>query len=451
MRKFGYMIMAGMLLCLAGCSDKTQTGQVQENQPIESVGDSETQKQKSTTGAFVSKDYNQDEESIWKTEKGYYYYSYAHGGFRYIDAVTGTEMYLCNKPECKHDGNAFCVATNDKYTVIDGGLYSGRIIANVVEETDTQYLYKLLEIAADGSAANEIVTYFTLEKAGISSFVSSGGTELCIHRNKVLVLFSAEGVEGLEDSERYGVAIVDLDTKKVAYLDEEPFSNENAAITNVDAYGDYFYYCRKEGKKTILHRYNIKDGTDETHKLLVGFQGKYVVSGDGHVVYLKSGGQELCRYDYATGENEEKLKLVGTKKYYMPDGTEFESEEACTAVGIQTDGEYYYVAEKNYTIRKDRNPETGEMEEEIDYARVYVYNLGFEPVTVVNFADIRAELAPEGEKELYGSHTNVKYIGEKVYWTLYDGTDTRYMFSCLKNDFLAGMPKFELEYHTKEK
>ncbi len=405
---------------------------------------------KGVSTTFTARDYNRDEESVRKTEHGYYYYSYNHGGFRYMDGSTGREMYLCNKPECKHDGNAFCVATNDKYTIFSWVLYDNRIVANVIEETDTQYLYKLLEIAADGSMANELVTYYTMGKAGeIEVFLHSTGG-IFIHRNKVMLPMVTGAADGLEDTRCYGCAIVDLNTKEVVYLDEEPLSKDNAEVTNVNACGDYLYYCRKEGKKIILHRYNINDGTDETHKLVVGFRGRYTLPDEEHVVYLKSSGRELYVYTYATGENEEVLKFMGKRMSYTFDGSLFETEAPYTAEGLQTDGEYYYVAEETYGHIDGKNPVTGEAEEDQYFARVYVYNRTFELITVVNLADIRGTLLPGGEKNAWSAFAELSFLGDKIYWTIYEGMDDRHMFSCDRSDFLAGTPEFRTEYRIEE-
>ena len=248
-----FIVLTGIcFLALAAC----------QKEPIQGTGTGVREEGKGINTTFTARDYNRDEESVRKTEHGYYYYSYNYGGFRYVDGSTGKDMYLCNKPECKHDGNAFCVATNNKYTIFGWVLYDNRIVANVIEETDTQYLYKLLEIAADGSMANEIVTYYTMEKTGEVEVFRHGAGAIYIHRNKVMLPMVTGTADGLEDTECYGCAIVDLNTKEVVYLDTEPLSRENTQVTQINAYGDYLYYCRKEGKKTVLHRYNINNGTD---------------------------------------------------------------------------------------------------------------------------------------------------------------------------------------------
>ena len=440
MRKFLMMMFGIGFLALTAC----------QKEPIQGTVTGEREEGKGINTTFTARDYNRDEESVRKTEHGYYYYSYNYGGFRYVDGSTGKDMYLCNKPECKHDGNVFCVATNDTYTIFGWVLYDNRIVANVIEESDTQYLYKLLEIAADGSMANEIVTYYTMEKTGEVEVFRHGAGAIYIHRNKVMLPMVTGTADGLEDTECYGCAIVDLNTQEVVYLDTEPLSRENAQVTRINAYGDYMYYCRKEGKKTVLHRYNINNGTDETHKLLVGFGGQYALPDEEHVVYTKSSGRELCVYSYATGENEEVLKFMGKRLNYTFDGSIFESEVQFEAKGLQTDGEYYYVAEKSYAHIDQKNPVTGEVEEDQYFARVYVYNRAFELITVVNLADIRGILLPGGETNAWSSFAELSFLGDKIYWRTYEGASKQYMFSCERSDFLAGNPEFRTEYKLEE-
>lgn len=435
MRKGNYIPIALLCGLLLGCSGKE----------AEKASDTNPETEKRTE--FVSEDFSESNRDLWKTEKGYYYYSYGQGGFRYVDKETGNNIYLCNKPECRHDGNQFCVATNDAYLVLDGYLYNDRLIVNVMEDTDTRYQYKLLELALDGSVANEIATYCVVEKT--SESVSASHTTwayMCVHRNKVMLTLNLSGEGNLEDAKRSGVAIVDLDTGEVSYLDEEALSTENAEVTNITGYGDYFYYCRAEGKKTILYRYSLRDGSVTPHKLLVGFKGEYAVVDDNHLVYLKSGGRELCAHYYETGENKEEVKLMGIRKYNLPDGGVFEEEMGYNAVDIDTDGEYYYVAEQGYSL-VGRESQKGEPEEE-KYNRVFVYNKAFELVTCVNLAPIWEEIKPEGEDIIYASHKELKIDGDRIYNVL-SGEDTNYVYSCRKSDFLAGAPKFTLEYTIK--
>ena len=113
--------------------------------------------------SFVSADYQRGNtskylpEPMMKTEKGYYYYSEFYKGFRYYDVATDKEMYLCNKPECRHDGNQFCVATNEKYRVLDYCLYGENIM---VYTTVTGCLHEAADFAAIGQWLAGAERYF---------------------------------------------------------------------------------------------------------------------------------------------------------------------------------------------------------------------------------------------------------------------------------------------------
>ena len=89
---------------------------------------------------------NIEVNSIMKTDKGFYY---SQGGMEklslyYYDSANGKSMYLCNKPECRHEGDEFCAATSDKYYAMETVMYSGSLYVAAVEETETAYKYKLL-------------------------------------------------------------------------------------------------------------------------------------------------------------------------------------------------------------------------------------------------------------------------------------------------------------------
>ena len=213
------------------------------------AGKSGEEKQTGDMPALVAEDFSRGNNIIFANGNGYYYYSDTYQGFRYADSTTGNDLYLCNKPECRHDGNEFCVATNEKYSIDRVGMYGGRIFATAIETTDTQHKFQLLSIALDGSALNEEVTYLTIEKTGVMPAMHVDKTQIYIHRNVAMIPVWMIGADGTETTQLYGTAIVNLDTKEVTYLDEEPYSTENPEISEITAYGDYFYYCRAGKKK----------------------------------------------------------------------------------------------------------------------------------------------------------------------------------------------------------
>ena len=421
---------------LAGCADKN-----------------EGEKQTGDMPALVAEDFSRGNNIIFANGNGYYYYSDTYQGFRYADSTTGNDLYLCNKPECRHDGNEFCVATNEKYSIDRVGMYGGRIFATAIETTDTQHKFQLLSIALDGSALNEEVTYLTIEKTGVMPAMHVDKTQIYIHRNVAMIPVWMIGADGTETTQYFGTAIVNLDTKEVSYLDEEPYSTENTEIAEITAYGDYFYYCRAGKKKTILYRYNIKDGTEEEHKLLVGFKGNYAVIDDDTIVYTKTNNKNLCVFHRRTGENEEKLDLKRWKVLWYQDGVANGYDQGYEAIDLKTDGEYLYVVESGRRIQHEDGDYnvTGYSEE----AYVHVFDKELNEVTAVDMADVMAfatEVRDE-TKDYYLKYNRQMYFEkDKVYCVLPNENNTAesYVYVCGREDFLTGKPQFELAY-KKEK
>lgn len=437
------------LIALAGCAkDKPDTEQSGEITGGVTEGKAENQ--------FVSQDYEQGNCSnympreLMRTGNGFYHYNFANGSYHYYDVSSGKEMYLCNKPECRHDGNQFCVATNETYEILGSCLYNGKIVAYALEITETQNIFKLLTIAPDGSSMDEMVTVLTLENSGDRMYY--GGTGMQIHRNKALITFGGSGIG--EDTWHYGAAIVDLNTKEVTFLNEEAFSKENLGITEVSAYGDHFYYCQKEGKKKLLRRYHLETGTIETCKLLTNFSGDYVVLSEDCVVYLRSSRSVLCTYRFSTGENEEKIKLQGTQNWYE-NGTKDpigEIEMGYEGRDLLTDGTYVYVPESiRQTYVEDEN---GENVLWTESAKIHVFDKNLEEIITVNLAK---QLPIEGFEEMEWHITSytcgLRYLGEDIYWCLvpYENPEMEtYVFHCKRDAFLTGEPEFTFVYKYSE-
>ncbi len=436
MRKgMAVLLLALCMTVLTGCGEKEKKTDAQEKE-FENVP------------VLAEEDFKPGNATVFQTEKGYYYYGAREPGFRYYDIATGKDMYLCNKPECRHDGNEFCVATNDKYVIERGGMYGDRLFATAIEETDTQFLFHLISVAPDGSELNEYVNYLTIEKTGVIPGSHMGGNQLFLHRNVALIPLGLMGDDGTGTTKYYGAAVIRLDTKEVTYLDEEPFSVEYEQVTDITAHGDYFYYCRKEGKKTVLHRYNIKDGSDEGHKLLVGFKGNYIVQDENTIVYTKSGNYELCVFHRETGQNEEKVKLTRQQKVIYSDGVLGEQDGLYDAVDIKTDGEYIYVRDQYARmVQHDENyNEVAAWEE----AYIQIFDRELKEVACFNMAEVMKEYAKElrsDTDEFYSYFTREMYYEkDAVYCVLHNVRDTSGdpVYRCTRESFLSGEPEFEL-------
>lgn len=388
---------------------------------------------------------------VMATESGYYFYDGINwsdgegGGFYYVDKTTGNKIYLCNKPECRHDGNMFCIATNEKYQIGQTVLYgTDRIYATAIEETETQYLYKLLCIELDGSELNEVVTFMTMEKTAEGCYAYCNG--LLIHQNVVFLTFSANAV-GSEMM--YGTAMYFPDTGEVRYVDEEPLAENNVKSTNLNAYGDHIYYCRREGKKNVLYRYNIKTGETENCKLLSNFSNRYAVWDEDTIVYLRSSGKSLCVCHPSTGENVELPDFVSKKTALRPDGTSYEIDGGYEGVGIKTDGEYLYVWEKPTFVK---------IEPELDVKtfQIHVFDKDLKEVAAVDLGESFASYqVTEGRQLwLYNLGDDAYFLGEEILFPCYvSGTVGDYVvFRCKREDLFLGKSelkrlfKMETEY-----
>lgn len=443
------ILLTAFIICLAtfaGCAKDKQGKQQGEVTGDASAGKTEKQ--------FVSEDYDPGNRTkylayMMKTDKGFYHYD---KGLRYYDNATKRTMFLCNKPECRHDGNEFCVATNGKYLHLNRCLYNDVILEYVVEESDTQYHFKLLSVALDGSEMNEIASTFTFEKP-----VEGFAVYQCfmyVHRNKAFLTMAGSGQA--EQEEYYGAAILDLNTKEVNYLDEEPFGKNNEEVTKVTAQGDYFYYCRKEGKKLLLHRYNIVDETDESFRLLPTFEGDYVVVDEDTIAYLKSAGNWVCTYRISTGQNKEQTRMMRQYYEYQMDGSYRKSEKMKESMVTQlaTDGTYIYAAEP---IREYADTEGTVVKRE---AYIHVLNQNLEEVLLADMAEAATKLGYDDMEWERSSYTQkLRYMGDDIYWCLEsketpDSKDTSdldwYAFRCKRSDFIAGNPKFEFVYRYED-
>ena len=206
-------------------------------------------------------------------------------------------------------------------------------------------------------------------------------------------------------------------------------------------------------EKTILYRYNIKDGTEEEHKLLVGFKGNYAVIDDDTIVYTKTNNKNLCVFHRRTGENEEKLDLKRWKVLWYQDGVANGYDQGYEAIDLKTDGEYLYVVESGRRIQHEDGDYnvTGYSEE----AYVHVFDKELNEVTAVDMADVMA-FATEvrGEtKDYYLKYNRQMYFEkDKVYCVLPNENNTAesYVYVCGREDFLTGKPQFELAYKREK-
>lgn len=336
MKKLGIAILTiGLMLGAAACGKKAPQGPNVEGTPQEQSG----------KGRFIAQDYTSRIDSIaGMTEKGIYLGT--EHTLKYYDFALQKEIYLCNKPECKHDGNQYCVATNSKYRYETINMYSNELLISAVEETDTQYVFHILVAALDGSELEDYMTFAKVEKA---SFETAYIRTTAYHRNYAVIGIGLMGTGGLEDTNCYATYLINLDTKEVTCLDEEAFGKESTNTMNASADGDYFYYVRVmrgKGQRRKLCRYSIHGGKEEEFEFSLIFSGQYYIAGN-KILYLLSSGSDLMIYDLTDGK--EQRVGVSTKDVYEMEHVNYDSSMGITKSlslnyrGIVTDKQYIYI------------------------------------------------------------------------------------------------------------
>lgn len=287
---------------------------------------------------------NSHPHPIMETERGYYYCERSgRMSFHFYDKTNHKDIVLCNKPECKHDGNAFCVATNKKYTPGGCQLYNGRIIAVATVFEDSNMHVKLLEISLDGSELTELASLYSIPNEEGALAIS---TDLLIHRNYVCVLLGIANPVSLEETSEYGTLFYNLETGEAFFANEEALSHDNPRWDKTNAMGDYIYFVQRLPRgHQKLHRYHLTTRTDEELSLLTNFSGNYVPLDDNTIFYVRGEANgRLCVYHPEDQSNVE----IGFTTY------EYEDERGETRVAqlnigkLYSDGQYLYTSSKLY-------------------------------------------------------------------------------------------------------
>lgn len=382
--------------------------------------------------------------SIMKAENGYYYGKSGYNSsleLHYYDSKNGRNMYLCNKPECRHDGNEFCAATSDRYNVTGMVLYGDDIYINAVERTGTAYQFKLLRASGDGSSLSEVTTYFeTDNKERLPGYLHNLPNGMTIHKNKAFLTYSLFNPAN-RDIGVCGTAIYDLQTGELTYLGEKDMDFTEVDI-NFCGCGDYMYFVRSKGSRKQLYRYSYSDGSLEKIPLKNNFRGQYALYDENTCFYIKDGG-DVYLYKHDTGESrkvEDKEWIGVWLDIQTKEGVERRELTRGAIESLLSDGEYVYVAEQMsfdehfFTSTSYIREVDGEMVNlPIDYGEVIILD---KEGRLVNEVKV-------GTKEL---------LGYNEYFTLHFTEDTVYMqtsvmvYECSKADFVAGNANFKEAY-----
>lgn len=444
MKKLGIvMLTIGLMLGAAACGKKPEV----KSTEITGGATGTVKPEQKGNGRFTSQDYIGKIYPVGgKTEKGIY--RLWKRGIMYYDFGLQKQIYLCNKPECKHDGNQYCVATTSKYNYLSVELYDNTLLIGAVEETDTQYVFHILTAALDGSELEDYMTIARIEKA---SFSRASASAIAYHRNRALIGISLQGTAGLSDTNCYATYMVNLDTKEVKCLDEEEFGKESVESLNASACGDYLYYVKLlggKGNKRQLCRCNIYNGTVEAFDLGLVFSGNYHVSGN-KILFLKNGSIDLMFYDIESGNtervgvNKQEIYSMEIANNDLPEGI-IPKSLMLRGTQVATDGKYIYVlcgTDLMYYYNDEKETEI--------YMPVVIYDFDGNYIkTMDSYPMLRsAEELCDAEENETGDYYS--WYDGKVYLFTYNYMNTaipQRIYCCDADAFLNGTGTFELIY-----
>lgn len=263
-------------------------------------------------------------DAVMKTDSGYYYRNRsARYEYHYYDNETKKDVYLCSRPECLHDFDEFCTATNDTYYVNGNILYGGKIYITAYDMTEENTIkFILLRLDEDGSNLTKLSE---LKNISSKEYNPVNTSELVIHRGVCISSYALKTDEKID----YGTIIYNLQTGEIKELEEYAFDNKTRYTFQFlprDRFigiGDYIYYNepRPEGKiyKTFICRYNIEDSSIEEVPRPTGYKGNYAVTEDNMVVLFDVDGNRWT-YDWSDKgleqHKKEKVALKGKNDEY---------------------------------------------------------------------------------------------------------------------------------------
>ncbi|MBP5280992.1 MAG: hypothetical protein J6Z22_00670, partial [Lachnospiraceae bacterium] len=211
-----------------------------------------------------------------ETDDGYYYNQgkggvlhsenqYVRQALTYHEKASGNEIFLCNKPECNHDGGNDCEATYKSIKVDNSVLYDESIYVLGTETEGTMVSVNLYKAALDGSAkiyCSKSVTFYKFDQAIDSGFIIHNGNAYVTY-----FLQFGEGSSGLKGaglcrmSLEDGIHFVALDAKTGQVMeDEEIVIHNGEGGENYGAVKTAFLYDGKlfVGFENVACFYDLK-------------------------------------------------------------------------------------------------------------------------------------------------------------------------------------------------
>ena len=223
---------------------------------------------------------------IMETEEGFYTNLHSFNlSLCYYDKATGKAVFLCAKPECKHDGNKYCTATK-KGVIYDGNICkSGEYVyyaaSEYVMEDEKEY-YKLIRAKADGTEFTELCTFQTTVNKGVMHSIlgENHGRVLAVHRGFAVVPFYDFDLPADSAECTPNTMIIDIDSGSYKRLPTPDIDLTKTLYGQCDyfLFEDCLYYTVTT-KEKLLYRFNLKSGITEKIDMPTVFSSYAVIDG----------------------------------------------------------------------------------------------------------------------------------------------------------------------------
>ena len=377
---------------------------------------------------------------IMKSDTGYYYSTVSgqEMELHYYDVDSGQNIYLCSKPECRHDGDAFCTATSEKYHVNSACFYGDSLYLAAVEETEAEYLYKVIRVSADGSELTEVITYMTVNKASMNAIY--GGEPAIIHRGVMVLPYRLASKDNIQIGVT-GTYLYNLTNGELSQLPELEYKKLTTGRGRFTGYGDYIYFNTKIDRANTLSRYCLTDGTVEDMELSRTYVGVFEVMDEDTIYYTWSEGR-LYEYKISTKENTQYNDIFIDTKVYQSTVGEYSVQQPYNFSDMITDGTYLYVGdglefrESGAGLLGYHVNENGDYEDIVPC--VHVYDRELKEVAKVEIST----------KELVGEY---EYFSLAILDGMVYVKTTSTVFVCPLQEFLkGGQPTFEALYDHQD-
>ncbi len=255
--------------------------------------------------------------NIMETEKGFYLNSFSTLYLRYYDKNNGSEIMLCNKPECPHDGRETCTATYKDLFCGPSVMYNNEIYFAASELTDENIIVSLYKVSLDGSSLDHVKTLYTVKRLENDIYFGFYN-EIVIHRGYAYINFDINtdsSYSGFLGGGFFKVNLKNGELKKIISYDD--FWSEQL-YGKYYACGDYIFFSYGAvGEK--IYRLNIYDDTME--EILSDKSKKYsIFACDKDTLYvLEDTGEDHVGFDYKIVEFDAKT-MQQKCEYTIPAG-----------------------------------------------------------------------------------------------------------------------------------